>query len=175
MTLRGSTAIQPRISDDTGYGRVGWQVACPRSRGRKGGGTPGVRCHRRTPSSPRIVGAPCDDGVMRARESRFHYRIPLRVRAGVQIRGWLAHPAWSARSLRARVAAAVVVGRDRRVGRWFWKAEAGRHRWSVGLRPLAPGNMLRLNRQPLFAEVMLGRCVVLCHARLGRAGNAGAA
>lgn len=32
---------------------------------------------------------------------------------------------------------------------------------------LAPGNMLRLNRQPRFAEVMVARCVVFCHSRLG--------
>lgn len=62
----------------------------------------------------------------------------------------------------------VIVGRDRRVGRWFWKAETARHRWSIRMHAwLAPGNMLRLNRQPRFTEVMVARCVVLCHSRLG--------
>lgn len=62
----------------------------------------------------------------------------------------------------------MIIGRDRRVGRWFWKAETARHRWSIRMHAwLAPGNMLRLNRQPRFAEVMVARCVVFCHSRLG--------
>jgi hypothetical protein len=59
-------------------------------------------------------------------------------------------------------------GRDPRVGRWFWRAETEWHRWSIRAHFwLAPGNMLKLNRQPRFTEVMIGRCVVLCHSRTG--------
>jgi hypothetical protein len=36
------------------------------------------------------------------------------------------------------------------------------------MRVLARGNMLRLNRQPRFTELMIGRCLVLCHSQLGR-------
>jgi hypothetical protein len=63
----------------------------------------------------------------------------------------------------------VRVGCDRRVGRYFWRAETAGHRWSVRLHAwLAPGNMIRLNHQPAFSEIMIGRCVVLCHSRLTR-------
>src|ERR1035441_2840397 len=59
-------------------------------------------------------------------------------------------------------------GRDPRVGRWFWRAETEWHRWRIRAHFwLAPGNMLKLNRQPRFTEVMIGRCVVLCHSRTG--------
>jgi hypothetical protein len=59
-------------------------------------------------------------------------------------------------------------GRDQRVDRWFWRVETDRHRWSVRLHRLTPGNWLRLNLQPTFAELRLLRCVVLCHSRLDR-------
>lgn len=62
-------------------------------------------------------------------------------------------------------------GRDPRVGRWFWRIETKRHRWSVRVHFwLAPGNqnLLRLNRQPRFAEILIARCVVFCHSRIGQ-------
>jgi hypothetical protein len=60
-----------------------------------------------------------------------------------------------------------MIGRDRRVSRHFWRLETASHRWSIRLhRWLAPGNMLRLNRQPRFTEIMIARCVVLCRSRL---------
>jgi hypothetical protein len=63
----------------------------------------------------------------------------------------------------------VKIGRDRRVGPYFWRIETAHHRWSVRLHFwLHPVNMLRLNRQPRFAEIRIARCVVLCHSRLGR-------
>jgi hypothetical protein len=63
----------------------------------------------------------------------------------------------------------VNLGRDRRVGPYFWYAETSRHRWSIRLHFwLHPANVLRLNRQPRFTEVRIGRCVVLCRSRIGR-------
>jgi hypothetical protein len=59
-------------------------------------------------------------------------------------------------------------GRDPLVGRWFWRAETERHRWSVRVHFwLHRANVLKLNRQPRFTEVMIARCVVLCHSRIG--------
>lgn len=61
----------------------------------------------------------------------------------------------------------MIAGRDRRVSPYFWRVETDRHRWSIRLHAwLAPGNMLRLNRQPLFTEIMIARCIVLGHSRL---------
>jgi hypothetical protein len=63
----------------------------------------------------------------------------------------------------------VIIGRDPRVSRWFWRLETRRHRWSIRLHFwLHPVNVLRLNRQPRFTEIMIARCVVLSHSRLGR-------
>ena len=60
-------------------------------------------------------------------------------------------------------------GRDPRVGPLFWRLETERHRWSFRVHFwLHPANVLRVNRQPRFTEVMIGRCVVLCHSRVGR-------
>lgn len=61
------------------------------------------------------------------------------------------------------------IGRNPRVSPYFWRIETDRHRWSIRLHFwLHPVNVLRLNRQPLFTEVMIACCVVLCHSRLGR-------
>jgi hypothetical protein len=62
----------------------------------------------------------------------------------------------------------MIAGRDRRVGRYFWRVETDRHRWSLRLHRLARGNWLRLNRQPAFAELRMLRCVVVCHSWLDR-------
>ena len=70
---------------------------------------------------------------------------------------------------RNRTAPVVIVGRDRRVGPRFWRIQTPRHRWSIRLHFwLHPANMARLNRQPQFTEIMIARCIVLCHSRTGR-------
>jgi hypothetical protein len=63
----------------------------------------------------------------------------------------------------------VKIGRDRRVSRYFWRMETPRHRWSIRLHFwLHPANMVRLNRQPQFTDIMIARCIVLTHSCLGR-------
>ena len=64
----------------------------------------------------------------------------------------------------------MIITRDRRVSRWFWKAETEHYRLSIRVHFwLYPSlrNVLRLNRQPRVTELIVARSVVLCHSRLG--------
>lgn len=63
----------------------------------------------------------------------------------------------------------MIIGRDKRVSRLFWRAETEHHRWSIRVHFwLAPCNLWRWNPQPRFAELNVARCLSFCHARLGR-------
>lgn len=61
------------------------------------------------------------------------------------------------------------IGRDKRVGPRFWYLDTSRHRWSIRIHFwLHRANWLRLNRQPSFSEILIGRCIDLCRSDRGR-------